>query len=106
MGIYVVNRSVLEMIPAGQKYGFDNLMADFLGGGRCVHVERFRGYWLDIGRTDDTCRRSTNSNKCARACFVMANEILVTGASGFVGRRLVAALRARGETVHEFSEQE
>jgi nucleoside-diphosphate-sugar epimerase len=34
----------------------------------------------------------------------MPDEILVTGASGFVGRSLVAALQARGETVRTFSE--
>jgi nucleoside-diphosphate-sugar epimerase len=32
------------------------------------------------------------------------NETLVTGASGFVGRRLVSRLRAQGEVVREFSE--
>lgn len=53
MGIYVVNRGVLDMIPEGRKYGFDDLMGDFLSQGRAVHVERFRGYWLDIGRVDD-----------------------------------------------------
>ncbi len=34
----------------------------------------------------------------------MRNEVLVTGASGFVGRRLVARLRGQGEVVREFSE--
>jgi nucleoside-diphosphate-sugar epimerase len=33
----------------------------------------------------------------------MPDEVLVTGAGGFVGRRLVAALRERGDCVHEFS---
>lgn len=33
----------------------------------------------------------------------MLSEILVTGASGFVGGRLVVALRAQGHTVREFS---
>jgi len=33
----------------------------------------------------------------------MAHEILVTGSSGFVGRHLVTALRARGDVVREFS---
>jgi NDP-sugar pyrophosphorylase family protein len=53
MGIYIVNRAVLEVIPAAQKYGFDDLMVEFLRSSRAVHVERFRGYWLDIGRADD-----------------------------------------------------
>jgi len=34
----------------------------------------------------------------------MSNEILVTGASGFVGRRLVSRLRSQKEVVREFSE--
>jgi nucleoside-diphosphate-sugar epimerase len=34
----------------------------------------------------------------------MLNEILVTGASGFIGRRLVSRLRSQGEVVREFSE--
>lgn len=36
----------------------------------------------------------------------MANEILVTGAGGFVGRHLVKALRARGDLVREFSSRD
>lgn len=36
----------------------------------------------------------------------MPNEILVTGASGFIGRRLVARLRGNSEIVREFSESD
>jgi NDP-sugar pyrophosphorylase family protein len=53
MGVYVVNRTLLEQIPANCKYGFDNLMLDLLARGEPVHVERYGGYWLDIGRVDD-----------------------------------------------------
>jgi NDP-sugar pyrophosphorylase family protein len=54
MGIYMVSRRVVNLIPEGRLYGFDNLMLDLLArdGGR-VHVRRFDGYWLDIGRPDD-----------------------------------------------------
>jgi nucleoside-diphosphate-sugar epimerase len=45
-----------------------------------------------------------NSRACGRASCIMQNEILVTGASGFVGRRLVSRLRAQGCIVREFSE--
>jgi NDP-sugar pyrophosphorylase family protein len=56
MGVYVVNRSVLDHVPVGQKYGFDNLMLDMLARKESVHVERYSGYWLDIGRVDDYIR--------------------------------------------------
>jgi NDP-sugar pyrophosphorylase family protein len=53
MGVYAVSRAVLEYVPEGRKYGFDDLMHALLAGGRRVHVEQFHGYWLDIGRPDD-----------------------------------------------------
>jgi len=56
MGVYIMNRSLLEHVPAGQKYGFDNLMLDMLARREPVHVERYSGYWLDIGRVDDYMR--------------------------------------------------
>ncbi len=56
MGVYILNRSVLERVPAGQKYGFDDLMLDMLAHNESVHVERHSGYWLDIGRVDDYMR--------------------------------------------------
>ena len=56
MGIYIVNRSVLDRVPAGQKYGFDDLMLDMLARKESAHVERYSGYWLDIGRVDDYMR--------------------------------------------------
>jgi NDP-sugar pyrophosphorylase family protein len=56
MGVYILNRSVLEHVPAGQKYGFDNLMLDMLAHQQSVHVERHSGYWMDIGRVDDYMR--------------------------------------------------
>jgi len=56
MGVYIVNRAVLERVPSGQMYGFDNLMLDMLKENEPVHVERYDGYWLDIGRVDDYMR--------------------------------------------------
>jgi NDP-sugar pyrophosphorylase family protein len=53
MGVYMVNRRVLEHIPAGRPYGFDNLMLDLMRAGKTVRAQRFDGYWLDIGRPDD-----------------------------------------------------
>lgn len=53
MGIYCINRSVIQILPCGKKYGFDDLMIDSLAGGRRVDIRPFAGYWLDIGRPDD-----------------------------------------------------
>jgi len=56
MGVYVLNRKVLDHVPVGVKYGFDHLMADFLQRGLAVNVAPWNGYWLDIGRVDDYMR--------------------------------------------------
>ena len=53
MGIYMVSRRAVELVPSGKTYGFDNLMLDLIAAGREVAVSRYDGYWLDIGRPDD-----------------------------------------------------
>jgi NDP-sugar pyrophosphorylase family protein len=53
MGVYAVSRKVLDFLPRGRKYGFDDLMLDLLGRDERVHVHQHDGYWLDIGRPDD-----------------------------------------------------
>jgi NDP-sugar pyrophosphorylase family protein len=53
MGVYMVSRELLSIVPPGTRYGFDTLMNDMLKSGRPVHVEPYSGYWLDIGRVDD-----------------------------------------------------
>jgi NDP-sugar pyrophosphorylase family protein len=56
MGVYILNRSVLDRVPVGRKFGFDDLMLDMLAHNEPVQVERHPGYWLDIGRIDDYMR--------------------------------------------------
>lgn len=53
MGIYCIHRSVIEALPRGQKYGFDNLMLDGLANKQRIDIRPFNGFWLDIGRPDD-----------------------------------------------------
>jgi NDP-sugar pyrophosphorylase family protein len=53
MGVYMVSARVLERIPLGRPYGFDNLMLELLEAGLPATVLPFAGYWLDIGRPDD-----------------------------------------------------
>jgi len=56
MGVYVVDRRVVERIPPAGAYGFDHLMRDMLQRGEQVSVYPYEGYWLDIGRPDDYVR--------------------------------------------------
>jgi NDP-sugar pyrophosphorylase family protein len=53
MGIYMVSRNVLPYVSGQGPFGFDDLMRDLLHAQQTVHVRRFNGYWLDIGRADD-----------------------------------------------------
>ena len=53
MGIYCINRAVIEALPRGKKYGFDNLMLDGIEKKQSIDIRPFSGYWLDIGRPDD-----------------------------------------------------
>lgn len=53
MGVYMASRRILDFIPEGKSYGFDNLMLDMLAAGKPATVRKFNGYWLDIGRPDD-----------------------------------------------------
>jgi NDP-sugar pyrophosphorylase family protein len=53
MGVYVVNKSVLSLVPPDEPYGFDHLMHALIGRRERVNVTRHNGYWLDLGRPDD-----------------------------------------------------
>lgn len=53
MGVYMASSRVLDFIPEGQSYGFDNLMLDLMAAKQPAAVRKFDGYWLDIGRPDD-----------------------------------------------------
>ena len=53
MGIYMANKNILNYIPDGQSYGFDNLMIDLIKAGNPASLKKFEGYWLDIGKADD-----------------------------------------------------
>jgi NDP-sugar pyrophosphorylase family protein len=53
MGVYMVNRSVLNSIPPNEYFGFDHLMTDLIKKNQFPVVFPFEGKWLDIGRPDD-----------------------------------------------------
>ena len=53
MGVYVFSRAVLNYIPKGEPFGFDELMQAMLDAGERVFSYPHTGYWLDLGRPDD-----------------------------------------------------
>ena len=53
MGIYMVSKKAVEYIPEDTFYGFDHLMLDLMAKKEKPKVQKFHGYWLDIGRPDD-----------------------------------------------------
>lgn len=69
MGIYMVNRDILDFVPSERLYGFDTLMRDLLAAGRPVRVKQFNGYWLDIGRPDDYMQ-AIDEFASMKACFL------------------------------------
>jgi len=53
MGIYCLNRSVIDQLDKGKPYGFDNLMVDGIKNRQKIGVKPFGGVWLDLGRPED-----------------------------------------------------
>ncbi len=53
MGVYVMNRKILDFVPDDQPFGFDDLMITLIQKKQPISIYRFNGYWLDIGRPDD-----------------------------------------------------
>jgi NDP-sugar pyrophosphorylase family protein len=56
MGIYVFSRDVLDYVPEGSPFGFDDLMYALIEKRAPVFIYPHGGYWLDIGRPDDYAR--------------------------------------------------
>ena len=53
MGIYMISKEIIELIPEGKAFGFDQLMHFLISIKEFPNVIPFNGYWLDIGRPDD-----------------------------------------------------
>ncbi len=53
MGIYCMDPQVLELIPPGLPFGFDDLVFAMLDKGLPVYTSPHQGCWLDIGRPED-----------------------------------------------------
>lgn len=56
MGVYAFSKKILNLVPEGKPFGFDQLMYALVEKGAEVYSYPFDGYWLDIGRPDDYAR--------------------------------------------------
>ncbi len=63
MGIYVINRELLDIVPDNTPFGFDNLMLACIKHKRRAICYRHSGQWLDIGRPDDYSNAQENIHK-------------------------------------------
>ncbi len=53
MGIYVFNPRILEYIPKGEPFGFDQLVGSLLRHQEPINIYPFAGHWLDMGTHED-----------------------------------------------------
>ena len=53
MGVYVLSRSVLRLIPKKGRFDFPDLVQKILAEKMHVYCHPYDGYWMDIGRPDD-----------------------------------------------------
>ena len=50
-GIYIVNKSVMERVPAGEFYDFSkDLVVELMAEGKHIHSFNLNGIWMDVGR--------------------------------------------------------
>jgi NDP-sugar pyrophosphorylase family protein len=52
-GVYCMEPEILDFIPNGSPFGFDDLMNSMLHKKLPVWLYRHEGLWLDIGREED-----------------------------------------------------
>ncbi len=53
MGVYVLNASLISLIPMNKRFGFDELVLSCLKNGRPVVTSEYLGYWRDLGTPED-----------------------------------------------------
>lgn len=53
MGIYAINKHVIDTLPKNEPFGFDDLMIKGINDKLRIKSYPHDSYWLDIGRNDD-----------------------------------------------------
>jgi mannose-1-phosphate guanylyltransferase len=71
MGIYCMEPGLLDLIPSGSPFGFDDLINEMLQQKLPIHVFEHHGLWWDIGREEDF--------RYAQSVFVKDHKSTVLG---------------------------
>lgn len=71
MGIYCMEPTILDLIPEGVPFGFDNLMHSMLKHKLPVYVYKHDGVWMDIGNEKDFNH--------VQKCFAQQYQALILG---------------------------
>lgn len=53
MGVYCMEPEIMDIIPRGGPFGFDDLMFSMLGRQLPIYTYAHTGEWMDIGRVED-----------------------------------------------------
>jgi NDP-mannose synthase len=53
MGVYILSRRVLPLIPEKGRFDFPDLVQALLSNKMRIHCHPYDGYWMDIGRPED-----------------------------------------------------
>jgi len=60
MGIYYMEPEIVDLIPSGVPFGFDDLVHEMIEQKLPVHTYEHSGIWLDIGREEDFINAQTD----------------------------------------------
>ena len=53
MGIYMVNKKILKLIPSNRKFGFNELIENMINNKQDINVYKAKKLWFDIGKAKD-----------------------------------------------------
>jgi dTDP-glucose pyrophosphorylase/CBS domain-containing protein len=59
-GIYLIEPSVCQFVPAGQRFDMTDLIAALIAQGRRVASFPVHEYWIDIGQHEDYCQAQSD----------------------------------------------
>ena len=69
MGVYGVNKNILDYIPSGESFDMPHLINKLIGDNKKVTGYRHKGHWFDIGSSSDY-KKAENTFKQHKSDFL------------------------------------